>query len=165
MAAVFGVLAAGACYVPLDIAQPAARKALIERAAGVKAVIGDTTLADAALPHVGVAALMRHEPLAAPLAVAPQATAYVIYTSGSTGVPKGVEMTHAAALNTIDAIDALLGVHAQDRLLAVSALDFDLSVYDLFGAGAGAELVLPTQDDARDAARWIELIAQHRVTL
>ena len=42
-------------------------------------------------------------------------------------------MTHAAALNTIDAIDALLGVHAQDRLLAVSALDFDLSVYDLFG--------------------------------
>ena len=149
---------------PLDIAQPAARKALIERA-GVKAVIGDTTLADAALPHVGVAALMRHEPLAALLAVAPQATAYVIYTSGSTGVPKGVEMTHAAALNTIDAIDALLGVHAQDRLLAVSALDFDLSVYDLFGAGAGAELVLPTQDDARDAARWIELIAQHRVTL
>lgn len=166
VAAVFGVLAAGACYVPIDIAQPVARKMLIERAAGVKAVIGDAALADAPLPHFGVAALMRHAPLAAPLAVAPQATAYVIYTSGSTGVPKGVEMTHAAAINTIDAVDALLGVNAQDRLLAVSALDFDLSVYDLFGVlGAGAELVLPTQDDARDAARWIELIAQHRVTL
>ncbi|NTZ04363.1 non-ribosomal peptide synthetase [Burkholderia metallica] len=166
VAAVFGVLAAGACYVPLDIAQPVARKALIERAAGVKAVIGDTACADGPLPHVGITALLRHAPLAAPLAVAPQATAYVIYTSGSTGVPKGVEMTHAAALNTIDAIDALLGVRADDRLLAVSALDFDLSVYDLFGAlGVGAELVLPTQDEARDAARWIELIAQHRVTL
>ncbi|WP_175840866.1 non-ribosomal peptide synthetase [Burkholderia arboris] len=166
VAAVFGVLAAGACYVPLDIAQPVARKALIEHAAGVKAVIGDTARADAPVPHLGIAALMRHAPLAAPLAVAPQATAYVIYTSGSTGVPKGVEMTHAAAINTIDAIDALLRVNADDRLLAVSALDFDLSVYDLFGAlGAGAELVLPTQDEARDAARWIELIAQHRVTL
>ncbi|UXU91748.1 amino acid adenylation domain-containing protein [Burkholderia sp. S-53] len=166
VAAVFGVLAAGACYVPLDIAQPVARKALIERAAGVKAAIGDTARADAPLPHFGVAALMRHAPLAVPLAVAPQATAYVIYTSGSTGVPKGVEMTHAAAINTIDAVDALLGVNAQDRLLAVSALDFDLSVYDLFGVlGAGAELVLPTQDEARDAARWIDLIAQHRVTL
>ncbi|MBY8605925.1 amino acid adenylation domain-containing protein [Burkholderia arboris] len=166
VAAVFGVLAAGACYVPLDIAQPVARKALIERAAGVKAVIGDTARADAPVPHLGIAALMRHAPLAAPRAVAPQATAYVIYTSGSTGVPKGVEMTHAAAINTIDAIDALLRVNADDRLLAVSALDFDLSVYDLFGAlGAGAELVLPTQDEARDAARWIELIAQHRVTL
>ncbi|MCA3830912.1 MAG: amino acid adenylation domain-containing protein [Burkholderia sp.] len=166
VAAVFGVLAAGACYVPLDIAQPGARKALIERAAGVKAVIGDTARADAPVPHLGIAALMRHAPLAAPRAVAPQATAYVIYTSGSTGVPKGVEMTHAAAINTIDAIGALLRVNADDRLLAVSALDFDLSVYDLFGAlGAGAELVLPTQDEARDAARWIELIAQHRVTL
>ncbi len=166
VAAVFGVLAAGACYVPLDIAQPAARKTLIERAAGVKAAIGDTAHADASLPRFDVASLIKHAPLAAPLAVAPQATAYVIYTSGSTGVPKGVEMTHAAALNTIDAIDALLGVRAQDRLLAVSALDFDLSVYDLFGVlGAGAELVLPTQDDARDAARWIDLIAQHRVTL
>ncbi|MBJ9589548.1 non-ribosomal peptide synthetase [Burkholderia seminalis] len=166
VSAVFGVLAAGACYVPLDIAQPAARKALIERAAGVKAVIGDTARTDAPVPHWSIAALMRHAPLAAPLAVAPRATAYVIYTSGSTGVPKGVEMTHAAAVNTIDAIDALLGVSADDRLLAVSALDFDLSVYDLFGVlGAGAELVLPTQDDARDAARWIELIAQHRVTL
>ncbi|KVW09643.1 non-ribosomal peptide synthetase [Burkholderia cepacia] len=166
VAAVFGVLAAGACYVPLDIAQPAARKTLIERAAGVKAAIGDTAHADAPLPRFDVASLIKHAPLAAPLAVAPQATAYVIYTSGSTGVPKGVEMTHAAALNTIDAIDALLGVRAQDRLLAVSALDFDLSVYDLFGVlGAGAELVLPTQDDARDAARWIDLIAQHRVTL
>ncbi|CAB3759406.1 peptide synthetase [Burkholderia sp. MSh2] len=166
VAAVFGVLAAGACYVPLDIAQPVARKALIERAAGVKAAIGDAALADAPLPQFSVAALMRHAPLAAPAAVPPQASAYVIYTSGSTGVPKGVEMTHAAALNTIDAIGALLGVNADDRLLAVSALDFDLSVYDLFGAlGAGAELVLPTQDDARDAARWIDLIAQHRVTL
>ncbi|MCA8348109.1 non-ribosomal peptide synthetase [Burkholderia cepacia] len=166
VAAVFGVLAAGACYVPLDIAQPAARKTLIERAAGVKAAIGDTAHADASLPRFDVASLMKHAPLAAPLAVAPQATAYVIYTSGSTGVPKGVEMTHAAALNTIDAIDALLGVRAHDRLLVVSALDFDLSVYDLFGVlGAGAELVLPTQDDARDAARWIDLIAQHRVTL
>ncbi|MBL3966466.1 amino acid adenylation domain-containing protein, partial [Burkholderia sp. KCJ3K979] len=166
VAAVFGVLAAGACYVPLDIAQPVARKALIERAAGVKAVIDDTACAGGPLPHVGIAALSRHAPLAAPLEVAPQTTAYVIYTSGSTGVPKGVEMTHAAAINTIDAIDALLGVRADDRLLAVSALDFDLSVYDLFGAlGAGAQLVLPTQDEARDAARWIELIAQHRVTL
>ncbi|ONQ53934.1 non-ribosomal peptide synthetase, partial [Burkholderia cenocepacia] len=166
VAAVFGVLAAGACYVPLDIAQPVARKALIERAAGVKAAIVDTACADGPLPHVGIAALLRHAPLAAPLEVAPRATAYVIYTSGSTGVPKGVEMTHAAAVNTIDAIDALLGVRAHDRLLAVSALDFDLSVYDLFGAlGAGAQLVLPTQDEARDAARWIELIAQHRVTL
>ncbi|MXN77939.1 amino acid adenylation domain-containing protein [Burkholderia sp. 4701] len=166
IAAVFGVLAAGACYVPVDVAQPPARKALIERAAGIKAVIGDAPAPDAALPHFPVAMLARSAPLAAPLPVAPQGTAYVIYTSGSTGVPKGVEVTHDAAMNTIDAINPLLGVRADDRLLAVSALDFDLSVYDLFGVlGAGGSLVVPGQDDARDAARWVELIERHRVTL
>ncbi|WP_009900935.1 amino acid adenylation domain-containing protein, partial [Burkholderia thailandensis] len=166
IAAAFGVLAAGACYVPVDIAQPPARRALIERAAGIRAAIGEAPAPDAETPHFGVAALARSAPLAAPLPVAPQGTAYVIYTSGSTGVPKGVEMTHEAAMNTIDAINPLLGANADDRLLAVSALDFDLSVYDLFGVlGAGGGLVLPTQDEARDAARWIELIERHRVTL
>lgn len=166
IAVAFGVLAAGACYVPVDIAQPPARRALIERAAGIRAAIGEAPAPDAETPHFGVAALARSAPLAAPLPVAPQGTAYVIYTSGSTGVPKGVEMTHEAAMNTIDAINPLLGANADDRLLAVSALDFDLSVYDLFGVlGAGGGLVLPTQDEARDAARWIELIERHRVTL
>ena len=68
-------------------------------------------------------------------------------TSGSTGVPKGVEVSHAAAINTIDALLDLLRVDASDRLLAVSALDFDLSVFDLFGGlGAGASLVLPARN-------------------
>ncbi|AFR18763.1 pyochelin synthetase [Burkholderia pseudomallei] len=166
IAAAFGVLAAGACYVPVDVAQPPARRALIEQAAGIRAVIGVTPEPAATPPRLDAAALARSAPLAAPRPVAPRSTAYVIYTSGSTGVPKGVEMTHEAAMNTIDAINPLLGVSADDRLLAVSALDFDLSVYDLFGVlGAGGALVLPTQDEARDAARWIELIERHRVTL
>ena len=98
--------------------------------------------------------------------LAPQASAYVIYTSGSTGVPKGVEVSHAAAINTIDALLDLLRVDASDRLLAVSALDFDLSVFDLFGGlGAGASLVLPAQEQARDAAAWAEAIQRHAVSL
>ncbi|MBF3328989.1 AMP-binding protein, partial [Pseudomonas aeruginosa] len=104
--------------------------------------------------------------LAAPVPLAPQASAYVIYTSGSTGVPKGVEVSHAAAINTIDALLDLLRVDASDRLLAVSALDFDLSVFDLFGGlGAGASLVLPAQEQARDAAAWAEAIQRHAVSL
>ena len=58
---------------------------------------------------------------------------YIIYTSGSTGEPKGVEVTHRAAMNTIEAINERYGVGREDRALAVSGLDFDLSVYDIFG--------------------------------
>ncbi|MCO2314079.1 amino acid adenylation domain-containing protein, partial [Pseudomonas aeruginosa] len=166
VAAVFGVLAAGACYVPLDIDQPPARRRLIEEAAGVCLAITEEDDPQALPPRLDVQRLLRGPALAAPVPLAPQASAYVIYTSGSTGVPKGVEVSHAAAINTIDALLDLLRVNAADRLLAVSALDFDLSVFDLFGGlGAGASLVLPAQEQARDAAAWAEAIQRHAVSL
>ncbi|MBG4240429.1 pyochelin non-ribosomal peptide synthetase PchE [Pseudomonas aeruginosa] len=166
VAAVFGVLAAGACYVPLDIDQPPARRRLIEEAAGVCLAITEEDDPQALPPRLDVQRLLRGPALAAPVPLAPQASAYVIYTSGSTGVPKGVEVSHAAAINTIDALLDLLRVNASDRLLAVSALDFDLSVFDLFGGlGAGASLVLPAQEQARDAAAWAEAIQRHAVSL
>ncbi|MCT5765537.1 pyochelin non-ribosomal peptide synthetase PchE, partial [Pseudomonas aeruginosa] len=166
VAAVFGVLAAGACYVPLDIDQPPARRRLIEEAAGVCLAITEEDDPQALPPRLDVQRLLRGPALAVPVPLAPQASAYVIYTSGSTGVPKGVEVSHAAAINTIDALLDLLRVDAADRLLAVSALDFDLSVFDLFGGlGAGASLVLPAQEQARDAAAWAEAIQRHAVSL
>lgn len=166
VAAVFGVLAAGACYVPLDIDQPPARRRLIEDAAGIRLVIAEYDEPRATPPRLAVERLARTQALAAPTPLTPGASAYVIYTSGSTGVPKGVEVSHAAAMNTIDALLGLLRVGADDRLLAVSALDFDLSVFDLFGGlGAGASLVLPSQAQARDAAAWADAIRRHGVTL
>ncbi|WP_369675537.1 AMP-binding protein, partial [Enterococcus faecium] len=75
----------------------------------------------------------RFAPLATPLPVATDAPAYVIFTSGSTGEPKGVEMCHQATANTIDQLNQHYAIDSNSRVLAVSALDFDLSVYDLFG--------------------------------
>lgn len=64
---------------------------------------------------------------------APSALAYVIFTSGSTGAPKGVAIEHRGAVNSI--IDTLhqLELGADDRGLALSALSFDISVFDIFG--------------------------------
>ena len=77
--------------------------------------------------------------------------AYVIYTSGSTGAPKGVMISHRAALNTIEDINGRFGIGAGDRVLGLANLGFDLSVYDIFGLlSAGGSLVLP---DARLRAR------------
>ncbi len=166
VAAVFAVLSVGACYVPLDVNQPPARRRLIEESAGVRLVIAQEDDAHAVPPRMAVDRLESATPLTTPCWVPPQSSAYIIYTSGSTGVPKGVEVSHAAALNTIDAIVALLQMTPADRLLAVSVLDFDLSVFDLFGGlGAGASLVLPSQDQSRDAAAWAQSIAEHRVSL
>ncbi|MGP9565815.1 AMP-binding protein, partial [Halomonas sp. AOP43-D1-12] len=71
-----------------------------------------------------------HTPLVAPVTVDPASPAYIIFTSGSTGEPKGVQIAHQAAANTLDDINARCGITDTSRGLAVSALDFDLSVYD-----------------------------------
>ena len=64
----------------------------------------------------------------------PEDLAYIIYTSGSTGQPKGVAIDHRGAVNTILDINDRFEVGAQDRLFGLSALNFDLSVYDIWGA-------------------------------
>lgn len=154
--AVLGVLAAGGCYVPVGIGQPQTRQARIQRTADIRHVLLPTDLA----------AATRLPPLDRPVDVAPDSPAYIIFTSGSTGEPKGVEVTHRAAANTIDAINRRYRIGPTDRVLAVSALDFDLSVYDIFGLlGVGGAVVMVEQEDRRDATAWLALIHRHQVTL
>ncbi|WP_412517579.1 amino acid adenylation domain-containing protein [Actinomadura madurae] len=152
-AAVLGVLAAGAAYVPIGVEQPEARRARIRAGAGVAA-----SLTPEALPEA--------EPLPEPVKVRPDQVAYVLFTSGSTGEPKGVEVSHGAAMNTIGDLAERFAIGEDDVTFGVSALDFDLSVFDLFAAWhAGGAVVLPGEDERRDAARWSELVRRRSVTV
>ncbi|MFY1632181.1 amino acid adenylation domain-containing protein [Solwaraspora sp. WMMB335] len=166
VAAALGVLAAGAVYVPVGVEQPALRRERIYRDAGAVAVIVAEAADSGGLPALSPQAALTAAPLAAPVPVGPDDPAYVIFTSGSTGAPKGVEISHDAAANTCTDITTRFGVGPDDRMLALSALDFDLSVYDIFGVlGAGGALVLPAEQERRDATRWLRLVAEHGVTL
>ncbi|MEH1123253.1 amino acid adenylation domain-containing protein [Micromonospora sp. CPCC 206061] len=165
VAAVLGVLAAGGTYVPVGVDQPAARLRRVYAAAGPRLLVAESTV-DGAPPAVTPAEARAADPLPAPEPCDPGQPAYVIYTSGSTGEPKGVVVSHAAAANTIDAINDRWRVGPEDRVLAVSALDFDLSVYDIFGLlAAGGAIVLVGEAERRDAGRWLELVRRHRVTI
>ncbi|MCF6522530.1 non-ribosomal peptide synthetase/type I polyketide synthase [Streptomyces sp. JJ36] len=96
----------------------------------------------------------------------PDDLAYVIFTSGSTGEPKGVMLSHRAALNTLEDINERFHVGPEDAVLGLSSLSFDLSVYDVFGVlGAGGLLVLPRPGTSRDPGHWDDLVRRHRVTL
>lgn len=170
VAAVLGILATGAFYVPINVEQPLVRRERILQKAGVRFVLTDADRLPSDWPegvHVlDVAVADTMPPLDAPVTASPEDTAYVIFTSGSTGEPKGVEVSHAAAWNTIEAINSLYAVDSRDVALAVSSLDFDLSVYDIFGVlAAGGSLVLLRDDVRRDAARWVDLVVEHGVTL
>nr|WP_180218857.1 non-ribosomal peptide synthetase [Streptomyces albus] len=173
--AVFGTLMAGGAYLPVDTAQPPARRDTIIADAGVRTVLTQSWLAgiDDLPENVAAVAvdLLPDETAATPDVVAgarrdPDDLAYIIYTSGSTGTPKGVMISHRAALNTVEDINRRYGVTGRDRLLGIAGLGFDLSVYDLFGPLAvGATLVLPAADRRGDPSHWAELVRDHGVTV
>lgn len=93
-------------------------------------------------------------------------TAYVIYTSGSTGLPKGVIIDHRGAVNTILDINKRFEINSSDNLFALSNLNFDLSVFDIFGTlAAGGTIVLPDSGHIKDPRHWSELIEKEGITV
>lgn len=168
IAAVLGVLAAGAAYLPIGVDQPSTRRDRILDRAGARTILTDADPASlpSGLRAASLAQALRHPPAPRAASADPVCLAYVIFTSGSTGEPKGVEITHGAAMNTIMDINRRFGVGPHDSVLAVSALDFDLSVYDIFGLlSAGGSLVLVNEDERRDALAWQALLRRYAPTL
>jgi amino acid adenylation domain len=153
--AVLGTLYAGCTYLPCGIAQPENRLETVAHDSGAKVRITSDWLE-----------AVKDDVIPEPRAIPAEQLAYIIYTSGSTGRPKGVAIPHHAATNTIIDVNLRNGVGTNDRTLAVSALDFDLSVYDIFGPlSAGGAVVTLGEAQRRDAFAWLDLVKRHGVTL
>lgn len=177
IAAVMGILQAGAAYLPIDPALPKDRIWTILDLADSTLVLTQSWVQDALdwPPQVNVTSLDRDD-LSMESMQAPDSgqqsgqqasdLAYVIFTSGSTGTPKGVMIDHIGALNTVVDINQRFGVTGKDKVLAVSSLSFDLSVYDIFGVlGVGGALVIPDAAKHNDPQHWAELMSAHEVTV
>ncbi len=173
--AVLGIHFAGAAYLPIDPELPAERQRFLLEHAKVRVALTQSSVRNRlSVPaSVEVFEVDHLQPAAAETTAPedrrrqkPEDLAYVIYTSGSTGVPKGVMIDHRGALNTVLDINERFGVGPEDRVLAVSRLSFDLSVYDVFGLlAAGGTIVMPAADLAYDANHWAELILKEKVTV
>ncbi|MEZ4360184.1 MAG: amino acid adenylation domain-containing protein [Kofleriaceae bacterium] len=171
--AALGIMKAGAAYLPIDADMPAARRDLVLDKAQVTHVLTTReVLAEGLALPAGLPVYCLEDDFASggdePPPPVQRSTdlAYVIFTSGSTGTPKGVMIDHRGALNTCRDINDRYGVTAEDAVLALSALHFDLSVYDLFGVlGAGGRVVYPERSREKDPEHWIALVRQHGVTV
>jgi mycobactin phenyloxazoline synthetase len=92
--------------------------------------------------------------------------AYILFTSGSTGAPKGVELTHDAVMNTLEFLYRHFDNGPTDRALALSHLESDMSVPDVFGTlRAGGAIVVVDEEHRRDPDTWARLIDEHGVTV
>ncbi|TDC90752.1 amino acid adenylation domain-containing protein [Nonomuraea deserti] len=189
-----GVMLAGAAYLPVDPALPAARVAGMVDRAGVRVALAG--------PSAPLPAHIRTVPLAAPgepmlgsapgeampdgapdeampdgapgvtapdgapeAGPGPGAPAYVLHTSGSTGVPKGVAVPHSALVNLLAGMAALLRSGPGDAWLGGTSLSFDIAGLELYlPLVTGGRLVLADDATARDGVALAGLVARSGVT-
>nr|WP_280422289.1 amino acid adenylation domain-containing protein [Nocardia carnea] len=165
--AALGVLTAGATYVPMAPTQPRPRRERIAAVATPAAVLTDRPARWADSPNRVLAlATARTATAAEPVPVSPDALAYILFTSGSTGQPKGVEVPHRAAVATLTDLTGRYGLGPEDRSLLVSSLEFDLSVFDIFGLLAvGGAVVVPGADEDTKVDEWSRLLRDRTVTV
>lgn len=176
VAAALGILASGGAYLPIDTDAPADRIRWLMDHGQVKSVLTQDRI-DGRMewPEGLIRIVVDREAwdvdkvIAAevcPPASLPRNLAYVLYTSGSTGVPKGVMIEQRSVINRMADIHRRFDIRERDRVIALTALHHDLSVFDLFGTlMAGAALVIPQHDLSREPGHWVEIIKAHGVTI
>ena len=185
--AAYAVLRAGGIYVPIDEQSPPSRQLGVMADCGVRGVVGEkralAALSDtdaSFLAELGFALGRDLPPFSArcqawdfgdhvtsgelPRVDAEQPS-YILYTSGSTGRPKGVTVTHRGARAFVDWAVRSFGLSPRDRLTCHAQLGFDLTILDLFAAGAaGARVTLITPEMMLRPHQLWELLADQAVT-
>ena len=169
IAAAIGILETGAIYVPLNIKQAKKRneKILTKTKAKVIICIGNSELESERVSRIDIRNIYMVDELEDySVPRKPEDLAYIIFTSGSTGEPKGVAISHKAAVNTIEDINERYHITENDRVMQLSQMNFDLSVYDLFGVIAeGGAVVIPDMEQYKNPVHWVDMMLRHKVTV
>jgi amino acid adenylation domain-containing protein len=168
---VLGILKSGGAYVPLDPEYPQERLdymlqdsqvsvllTQVNLKANIPACSAEIVCLDSDWETIQSASSSNYHQ--APISgVTPKNLSYVIYTSGSTGKPKGVQIEHRSVVNLLKAISEMLDVSANDTLLSVTTLSFDIVVSEIFlPLSIGAKLVLVSRAVTGDGFELVKLI-------
>lgn len=182
LALLLGVLRTGAAYLPLDPDYPDERLSYMLNDSHAAFLVTDSDSEPMPDAFDGV-------PLALDLLLSPDRShgadaesviafdqqadereasdpAYVIYTSGSTGKPKGVVVSHGNLANFIAAMQQVLPLEGDDRMIALTTLSFDIAALELFlPAACGARTEIIARDTAVDAERLKDRVTAYQPTI
>jgi amino acid adenylation domain-containing protein len=191
---IFGILKAGAAYVPIDPLAPSERINYILKHCGIRVLISGKELAAVDAPPamadlrclilttvvpdswnsrlsagatVALSEILTNEPDGEiHPALADNSPAYILFTSGSTGTPKGVAISHLNSLTFVNMTADVFDLRPDDRLGNHAPLHFDLSVFDIFTAiKRGASVVLTPEHFGAFPIRLAEYIETKGVTV
>ena len=153
---ILGILMSGCTYIPINTDDPIERQETVINKCSPSLILDYQIYSNyikELLPDTDSSIYTNYNSLA-----------YVIFTSGSTGEPKGVMISHKAAVNTILDINNRFNINNSDNFLCLSSFCFDLSVYDIFGAlSSGASLTIV--DDAKKISKIKHIINENKITI
>ena len=170
----FGVLKAGAAYIPCDPDYPADRIKLILEDSEARYIITtadrmDSVPADKAINVEDL--LNDHSTFnIPPSTITPDDLAYLIYTSGSTGRPKGVMLRHEGICNYLYGHPANVFANGvltdADRVLSVTTISFDAALQDIGMAYYnGKTLIVATEEQANNPLDLAQLIQEQHINM
>jgi amino acid adenylation domain-containing protein len=169
-----GILKAGGAYVPLDPTYPSDRLAFMLEDAQAPMLVTQSHLVSR-LPTYTASVVcldvcgeaLQQQPTSNPFPLSTASNlAYVIYTSGSTGRPKGVQICHRSVVNFLTSMRAQPGLSAEDRLLAVTTLSFDIAALEIYlPLLVGAQVIIASTAIASDGEALIQTLTQKNITV
>jgi amino acid adenylation domain-containing protein len=175
LTALYGILAAGAVYVPVAPQWPRARLDAALEHCGARAMIWRPD-GDAAAPVIVDLRSSRNVLWADALHASPERDpgqnvrpsdpAFILYTSGSTGSPKGVTISHQAVGAFVDWTAETFCIGPDDRLLCPAPLGFDLSTFDVLNIARSASTCVIVGETVSWVPRFLcQFARDHRVTV
>ncbi|MDE1453327.1 amino acid adenylation domain-containing protein [Bacillus paralicheniformis] len=165
---IYGILKAGAAYVPIDPDYPEERIRFLMKDSGAKTLLAESNpsmFEGTILPLDGGRGNHGEAAVNPNLPVPPDALAYIIYTSGSTGRPKGVMVEHRSAVNFLYSLQTRYSLNDSDIILHKTSYSFDASIWELFWwPFAGASVYLLPQGGEKDPEIILKALEEKEVT-
>lgn len=168
--AIYGVLMAGACYVPLASGYPEDGNMRLVRDAECQTVLVNETpppwIVKSGIEVIDVTTVGNDSPIYDPdLAYNKECRAAILYTSGSTGTPKGVVVPHRAITAFTNWAVSTFELNHEDRIASLAPFNFDLSLFDLFAAPAVGTTTFFIPDNLKLApARLVDWFRKHEIS-
>lgn len=161
----FGIMKAGAAYLPIDPDYPEERVSFMleDSLASIMFCEEEDECKDSRYVHYDETRANSPEPLGVEVLLGN--LAYLIYTSGSTGRPKGVMVSHGSLANLVQwHIDAF-ELHSWDRGMCFAGLGFDASVWEIWPyLSMGASLAIPREEVRFEPSRLRDWILSQSIT-
>ncbi|HEY8782705.1 MAG TPA: amino acid adenylation domain-containing protein [Mucilaginibacter sp.] len=167
----YSILKAGCAYVPIDPEYPVERQEYIIKNSNINNLLCDSDYIiakknlDKIFFNMEVAELSDLDRENLNIKIDSKQLAYTIYTSGSTGLPKGVMIEHHSVINLIEWVNNEFQVTEDDRLLFITSICFDLSVYDVFGMlSRGGTVIIAATEEIKDFEKLKIILKAEKIT-